>query len=308
MSDLRELEVEADFWSDWLLFGRHGRDPDYELVMRAVVAKIRDRVLDGARLISGMTLLDVGAGDGLISFEALRRVKQPFSVVLSDISAPLLKRAERIATDLGFRDHCSFMEAPAQTLAGIANESVDVITSRAALAYVHDKPSAMRSFLRVLKPGGRLSLGEPIHQDAAVQLTALTRVLRSEPVNSSTPYLALLQRCRALQMPSTLDDMRANPLTNFSERDLVRLIREAGFVNIHMELHMDIEASAAMPWSTYIDIAPRPGVPTLREIFEKYLTGAEIALLESCMRPAVESGELIGQSTNVYLTAEKLRR
>jgi ubiquinone/menaquinone biosynthesis C-methylase UbiE len=305
MSDTKDLELEADVWSDWLLHGRHGRDPDYEPIMRAAIEQIRDRVLDGARLISGMTLLDVGAGDGLISFEALRRVKQPFSVVLSDISAPLLKRAERVATDLGFRAHCSFVQTPAQTLAGIADESVDVITSRAMLAYVDDKPAAIRSFLRVLKPGGRLSLGEPIHQDAAVQLTALTRVLRSEPANSTTTYLTLLQRWRGLQMPSTPDGIRLNPLTNFSDRDLVQFFRDAGFVKIHMELHMDVKPSPAMPWSTFIEIAPRPGVPCLREIFEQHFNAAEISLLERGIRPDVESGKLTGQNTNVYLTAEK---
>lgn len=305
MSDLEKLEVEEDFWSNWLLHGRHGGDPAYEPIMRAAVAEIRDRVLDGARLTSGMTLLDVGAGDGLISFEALRRVKQPFSVVLSDISAPLLQRAEHIAEDLGFRDNCSFIQTPAETLMGITDESVDVITSRAVLAYVHDKASALRSFLRVLKPGGRLSLGEPIHQDAAVQLAALTKVLRSEPANYSTPYLDLLQRCRALQMPSTLEDIRSNPLTSFSERDLVRLFREAGFVNIHMELHVDVKPSPAVPWSTFIEIAPRPGTPCLREIFEQHLTAKEVARFERGMRRDVESGTLTSQSMNVYLTAEK---
>ena len=305
MSDLEEPTVEADVWSDWLLHGRHGRDPDYEPVMRSAVEQIRDRVLDGARLVSGMTLLDVGAGDGLISFEALRRVKQPFSVVLSDISAPLLKHAEHLATNLGFRSHCVFLQTPAQTLAAIASKSVDVITSRAMLAYVEDKPSAIRSFIRVLKPGGRLSLGEPIHQDAAVQLTALTRVLRSEPANSTTAYLNLLQRWRGLQMPSTPEGIRSNPLTNFSERDLVQFFRDAGFVNIHMELHMDVKPSPAIPWSTFIEIAPRPGTPCLREIFEQHFTAAEVALFERGMRPDVESGKLIGQNTNAYLTAEK---
>jgi hypothetical protein len=106
-------------------------------------------------------------------------------------------------------------------------------------------------------------------------------------------------------MPSTLDGIRSDPITNFSERDLVQLFRKAGFVNIHMELHMDVKAAPAMPWNTFIEIAPRPGVPCLREIFEQHLTAAEIALLERGMRGDVESGTLTGQSINVYLTAEK---
>ncbi|WP_263375779.1 class I SAM-dependent methyltransferase [Granulicella aggregans] len=305
MSDTKEHELEADIWSEWLLNGRHGRDPDYKPIMRAAVAQIRDRVLDGARLTSGMRLLDVGAGDGLISFEALRRVKPPFSVVLSDISTPLLKHAESVAAALGFHGQCSFVQTPAQTLAGIANESVDVITSRAVLAYVDDKPSALRSFSRVLKPGGRVSLADPIGQDAAVHLAALTKVLRSEPVNSSTPFVSLLQRWRALQTPSTLDEIRSNPLTNFSERDLVQLFRDADFVNIHMELHIDVKTAPPIPWSTFIEIPPRPGALCLREIFEQHFTAVEISVFERVMREDVEKGKLTSQNLNVYLTAEK---
>jgi ubiquinone/menaquinone biosynthesis C-methylase UbiE len=305
MSEHKQTEVEADFWLDWLTCRRHGGDPDHEPIMRSEVAAIRDRVLDGARLASGMTLLDIGAGDGLISFEALRRVSQPFSVIFSDISAPLLKRAELIATDLGFRNQCAFIQSSAETLSGIANESVDVITSRAALAYVPDKLSAARSFIRVLKPGGRISLGEPVGQDAAVQLAAMTNVLRTQPPNSTTPYLTLLQRCRALQLPSTLEGIRSNPFTNYTERDLVQLFRKAGFVNLHMEFHIEVKAAPAMPWSTFIDIAPRPGTLTLREIFDQHFSAADISLFERGMRQAVEEGTLVGESRNVYLTAEK---
>jgi hypothetical protein len=173
------------------------------------------------------------------------------------------------------------------------------------LAYVQDKRSAVRSFLRVLKPGGRVSLAEPVYQHAAMQLAALTKVLQSEPANANTPFLALLQRCRALQLPSSLDEIRSTPVTNFSERELVQLFSTSGFIHIHMELHIDIKAAAAMPWSTFIEIAPRPGTPSLREIFEQHCSAAEIALLEKGMREAVEQGTLTGQTANVYLTAEK---
>lgn len=305
MSDLIEPEVQADFWLDWLTYRRHGGDPEHEPVVRAAVDKIRDRVLDGAKLATGMTLLDIGAGDGLISFEALRRLRQPFSVILLDISAPLLKRAERIATELGYHDQCSFIQSSADTLEGVADESVDVITSRAVLAYVPDKLSAARSFIRVLKPGGRISLGEPIGQDAAVQLVALTNVLSTQPANASTPYLALLQRSRALQLPSTLEGIRSNPYTNYTERDLVQIFRNAGFVNLHMEFHMDVKAGPPMPWRTFIDIAPRPGTPALREIFEQHFSASDILLFEKGMRNAVQDGNLTHETRDVYLTAEK---
>jgi ubiquinone/menaquinone biosynthesis C-methylase UbiE len=223
-----------------------------------------------------------------MAFDALQRVRQPFSVILTDISAALLAHAECSARELGVLDRCSFLRTPAETLDGIEDESVDVLTSRAVLAYVPDKASAARNFYRVLRRGGRLSLGEQ--------------------ENGNTAYLKLLQRWRALQLPSTLDGIRRHPFTNFTERDIVQLFRKAGFVNLHMELHMDVKAGAAMPWSTFTEISPRPGAPCLREVFEKHFTLAEAALLEARIRPEVEAGTLVSQNLIVYLTAEKAAR
>ena len=39
---------------------------------------------------------------------------------------------------------------------------VDVVTTRSVLIYVKDKAASLREFYRVLKPGGRLSVFEPI--------------------------------------------------------------------------------------------------------------------------------------------------
>ena len=304
MTDLRN-GIGGDQWSDWLLHRRHGDDPNYEPIIKEQLAAIRERVLQGARLGPGMTLLDVGAGDGLISFGALQQVAQPLSVILADISASILNHAEHLSEELGLRQYCTFICTSAEALDGIADESADRLTTRAVLAYVADKASAAQSFLRVLKPGGRISIAEPIDQDSAIYLAALTDVLRSQPSSPLTPYATLLQRCRALQIPSNLEAIRANPLTDFSERDLLQIFSKAGFTDLHMELHIDIKTGPPMPWSTYIDIAPRPGAMSLREIFTQNFSSSESELLESGLRPDVEGGTLSNRTTIAYLTAKK---
>jgi hypothetical protein len=60
-----------------------------------------------------------------------------------------------------------------------------------------------------------------------------------------------------------------------------------------------------MAWDTFIDIAPRPGAPTLREVFPVLLNGAEQLELENGIRPMVEGGLLTTRSTMAYLTAAK---
>ena len=146
-----------------------------------MVQRIRDRVLDGAEMSAGMVLVDVGTGDGLIALGAFERVGPSLKAVFTDVSAPLLKRAEEFAVERRVRDHCVFLQTSAERLDGVADESADALTTRAVIAYVADKAAAARQFHRVLKPGGRISIGEPIFQDNAMQLTALTQLLLSRP-------------------------------------------------------------------------------------------------------------------------------
>jgi arsenite methyltransferase len=110
-------------------------------------------------------VLDVGCGDGLIAFGALDRGAG--TVVFSDISSDLLDECRRLVAELGVAERCRFVEAPAEALTPIEDESVDVVTTRSVLIYVADKSSALREFRRVLRPGGRISLYEPINRFGA---------------------------------------------------------------------------------------------------------------------------------------------
>src|SRR5947207_4201651 len=70
------------------------------------------------------------------------------------------------ARELGVLDRSRFMRAAAENLAQIESESADVVAMRSVLIYVDDKKSAFDEFFRVLRPGGRLSLFEPINRFA----------------------------------------------------------------------------------------------------------------------------------------------
>ena len=79
---------QPDEWSEWLLHRRHGDNREYEAIVRRVVDGYADRVLDDARLFHGMTLVDIGTGDGLLAFRAIERIGTSIRVVLTDISDP----------------------------------------------------------------------------------------------------------------------------------------------------------------------------------------------------------------------------
>ena len=52
---------------------------------------------------------------------------------------------------------------PATDLSAIATASVDVVVERAVLLFIEDRARAFSEYHRVLRAGGRLSLGEPLN-------------------------------------------------------------------------------------------------------------------------------------------------
>jgi ubiquinone/menaquinone biosynthesis C-methylase UbiE len=265
--------------------------------------RIRDRVLDGARMTESATLLDIGCGDGLIGLGALERMGASGQVVFFDISRPLLCVAERAVAERGWIDRSTFVQGSAERLAGVADGTVDRVTMRACLAYVEDKATSVREIRRVLKAGGRVSIGEPIFRDPSLQFSNLAAALMALPPNEATEHLRMIIRWKCAQYPSTGAAILASPLTNFSEWDLVRLFQDNGFSEIHLELHIDVKNTPAMPWKTFLEIAPHPLAPTLGEILTTQFTAEEANRFEAVLRPSVESGREMERNAVAYLTA-----
>jgi arsenite methyltransferase len=297
--------VNSDVWSDWLLHRRYGDNPAFAKVVQAEVSRFVDRVLDAAQLAPGMRLADIGTGEGVIALRAIERIGPTLSVVLTDVSAAMLRHAESCAVERQVRGQCTFLQCPADHLDGIADASVDVVTTRAVLAYVADKPAALAEFYRVLKPGGRISIAEPILQDDAFLATALKMRLETEDVRTKDRFLPLLHRWKAAQYPDTHEQISNNPLVNYSERNLFEFVRLAGFVGIHLELHIDLLPSIIRTWDVFLHTSPHPWAPAPGTILAEQFTATERELFEAVMRPTIEAPDAFTISRNVYLNATK---
>lgn len=304
MTQLQREDV-VDQWSDWLLHQRHSDDLELGSRIDEAVSQIRDRVLDGAGLQEHQVLADIGAGTGLVAFEAIRRVGSTLRVIYSDISLPLLKYGEWEAIKRGVQNQCSFVNCAADRLVGIADASVDVVTTRAVLAYVADKPTTLREFYRVLKPGGRISIAEPIFRDIAIENIAFRRLTESQPVDSTNRIFHLLLRWRGAQFPDTQEKMSLNSLTNFTERDLFREVLSAGFNRPRMEFHVELISCLTNSWEVFLGSAPHPLAPSLGRLFASEFTPDEASFLEQVLRPMVEEGQMTTTERIAYLTATK---
>jgi ubiquinone/menaquinone biosynthesis C-methylase UbiE len=296
---------DADIWARWLLQKRHANDPAFESFVRAEVAAYVERVLNFAQLRPGMTLLDVGTGDGAVAFRAIERIGPTLKVVLSDLSAEMLDTARSEAQRRGVSAQCTFVGGAAESLPEVGDATVDVVTTRAVLAYVADKPAALNEFHRVLKPGGRISLAEPIFQYDAIEAASLRLMLERGDAGGNTELLGLIHRWKASQYPDTMAAISERPMTSFSERTLWEFVRRRGFIDLHMELHMDLRPSPAIPWDVFVQLAPHPLAPTLAEILNDKFSCEERTKLEAHLRPALESGNALTTTHIAYLTAGK---
>ena len=104
---------------------------------------------------SGHSVLDIAGGTGDLAAKFSRIVGPEGTVVLADINDSMLKVGRDRLVDRGITDNVRFSQADAQYLP-FPDNTFDVITIAFGLRNVTDKDMALRSMLRVLKPGGKL--------------------------------------------------------------------------------------------------------------------------------------------------------
>lgn len=283
-----------DRWAEWLLERRFGGDEEVRRRVLGDLARVRDKVLDNAALRDGESLLDVGCGDGLIAFGALERGAG--HVLFADVSQDLLDESRRIAEALDVLDRCTFVRASAEDLAPVADASVAVVTTRSVLIYVKDKGRAFAELFRVLQPGGRMSLFEPVNAYFPVDRDRLVYWDAAE-------LRPLVDRVRAVY--EEVQPPGEDPMLDFDEHDLLDLAAAAGFDELHLELRADVVRTPPEPWESVARRSGNPKIPTLEEAMERVLTPDERARLVEHVRPLVERGEGVSRLAAAYLWASK---
>lgn len=119
------------------------------------LAEATELMLDLAAVEPGDRVLDIAAGAGGQSIVAARRVGPSGGVLATDISAEILRYADRAAREAGL-DNVTTQEVDAEALA-VEPESFDAAISRLGLIYLPDRTAALRAVHRALKPGGRIA-------------------------------------------------------------------------------------------------------------------------------------------------------
>jgi arsenite methyltransferase len=258
------------------------RSPEEVEETTAYLGGVRDRVLEGAQIEPGETVLDVGAGLGLLTFGARQLVGETGQVIALDVSVDALYELLAAAHEAGTAGIA--LQLGEAELLPLPDASVDVVLTRSVLIYVRDKAEAAREFFRVLRPGGRVSLFEPVNRrnrslSAAVDLAELAPLMDE-------------WHARRFQ--------RADPMIDFDVGDLERHFAAAGFDAVREEVVSHVQHMPSGPLLT------TPLAPGKRPILDEWCaehgeqSGRRLAELFHAHGPSVDLA-----MTLVYVTARK---
>jgi putative ATPase len=265
------------------------------------LAALRDRVMGGAELERHSMVLDLNAGSGLLTWEAVRRAPvggvwalaadeqtaQPLRVQSANLDA-----LSQPAILSGALDELPDLIAAE----GERDVRFDAIVGRNALTRHPAKVTAARIIASLLADGGRLSLAEVVPHHAQ----RLHRLVDPSSLDES-----LRQRLIAAEEAIYTD--LYDPMVNWDAADLKAAVRVAGLSNVQVQMETVttqrlIGAEDLARWFSTDSERQRT---TYAQHLRRHLSADELAQIQALFEVQLRDQSVAWTSRIVYLVARR---
>jgi ubiquinone/menaquinone biosynthesis C-methylase UbiE len=143
-------------------------------------------------LRAGEMVVDIGSGAGFDTFIAAQQVGPSGKVIGIDMTKEMRAKARAGAQELGL-DNVEIREGYAEDLP-VESESVDVVISNGVINLCPSKPAVFQEIYRVLRPGGRIQIGDilvhqPVPQEAKDDVDLWSNCIAGSLLDGEWPQL-----------------------------------------------------------------------------------------------------------------------
>ncbi len=265
---------------------------------------LRDRVIEAARLQRHSLVLDINAGTGLLTWEALRRAPEGGAWLLTPNADEAAALREMVAR-LSQVERPVVLQGRVEELPELlelrdeAAVRFDAVIGRSALAAAPDKAAVAQVLAGLLAAGGTLSLAEPVPRETQ-RLYALVDLARLDA--------GLAEKVRAAEEAIYADP--ADPLVNWTAADLAALWEAAGLADVRVEPVETIADARIGPalldrWFTAAGAAAVGERPSYVQRLAAALDADEIAAVERLYRGSLTGATVAWRSVTAYVVGRK---
>jgi ubiquinone/menaquinone biosynthesis C-methylase UbiE len=136
----------------------------------AAIRESGEALVHGLGIAAGMSVLDLGCGDGTTALPAARHGADVLGV---DIARNLVEAGNHRAREAGLAN-CRFQQGDAAALTALPDARFDLVVSIFGAMFAPKPLDVAREMVRVTKPGGRIVMGNWIPDDP----TLVAQILR----------------------------------------------------------------------------------------------------------------------------------